>query len=167
MSEMIARGTPRPCLATYKKIFFVVSFAISLILFLFLSGSEAVAQQTFRFNSVTIEGNQRIESGTILNQAGIARGETVTAGQLNDATRRIRESGFFEDVEVEPRGSTLIIRVVEFPTINRIAFEGNTRIDDEDLQGFIESEPRQVFSPTQAERDVVTLTRAYEQNGRV
>ncbi|MEM6577818.1 MAG: outer membrane protein assembly factor BamA [Pseudomonadota bacterium] len=138
-----------------------------MVLSLILAGTGADAQQTFRFNSVTVEGNQRIETGTILNQAGIARGETVTAGQLNDASRRIRQSGFFEEVEVEPRGSTLIIRVIEFPTINRISFEGNTRIDDEDLEGFIESQPRQVFSPTRAERDVVILTEAYEQNGRV
>ncbi|MEM6375727.1 MAG: outer membrane protein assembly factor BamA, partial [Pseudomonadota bacterium] len=131
------------------------------------AGTSVLAQQTFRFSSVAIEGNQRIEDGTILNQAGIARGETVSAGQLNDAVRRIRESGFFEDVEIEPRGSTLIIRVIEFPTINRIAFEGNSRIDDDALAEFIESAPRQVFSPARAERDVTILTRAYEENGRI
>lgn len=167
MSEMIPRGMPRPCSASYKQVFLSVFVPILLSFCLLVAGSEAHAQQSFRVNSVTVEGNQRIQTGTILNQAGIARGESLTAGQINDAANRIRESGFFEEVEVEPRGGTLIIRVVEFPTINRLAFEGNTRIDDEDLAGFIESAPRQVFSPTQVERDVVTLTRAYEQNGRV
>ena len=123
--------------------------------------------QNYTFNSVSIEGNQRIEAATILTYAGIARGETVSAGDLNDAYQSILATGLFEDVEVEPRGGTLVIRVVEFPTINRIAFEGNDQIKDEELAGFIESQPRQVFSPTRAERDVAIINEAYEQNGRI
>ncbi|MDR9394522.1 MAG: outer membrane protein assembly factor BamA [Roseovarius sp.] len=123
--------------------------------------------QNYRFTSVTIEGNQRIEPGTILNYAGIARGETVTAGELNDAYQRILGSGLFESVTVEPRGNRLYIEVAEYPTINRIAFEGNNRLKDDELEGFIESRSRQVFSPTKAERDAATITEAYVQNGRV
>lgn len=167
MSEMIEQGRARPQQEKTKKIFSGLFLSTLAALAIMLSASYTMAQQTFRFNSVTIEGNQRIESGTILSLAGIARGETVTAGQLNDASRKIRQSGFFQEVELDPRGSTLLITVVEFPTINRIAFEGNTRIDDEALIEFIESAPRQVFSPTRAERDVTTITEAYEQNGRV
>ncbi|MEI4233513.1 outer membrane protein assembly factor BamA [Roseovarius sp. D22-M7] len=127
---------------------------------------RAVAQ-TYRFDAVTIEGNQRIEAGTILSYAGIARGETVNAGQLNDAYQSILDSGLFEEVEIEPQGNRLVIRVTEFPTINRIAFEGNSKLADDDLEGFIQSSPRQVFSPTQAERDAATITEAYAQNGRI
>ncbi len=123
--------------------------------------------QNYRFSSVTIEGNQRVESGTILTYAGIARGETVSAGDLNEAYQRILATGLFETVEIVPQGSRLVIQVTEFPTINRIAFEGNRKIKDEDLAGFIESQSRQVFSPTKAERDAATITEAYAQNGRV
>ena len=49
---------------------------------------------------------------------------------------------------MEPRGGSLVIRVVEMRTVIRIAFEGNTRIDDEGLGEFIDSAPREVFSPT-------------------
>ncbi|WP_135504801.1 outer membrane protein assembly factor BamA [Roseovarius aestuariivivens] len=141
-------------------------FAVFLLL-VATAAPERAEAQNYRFNSVSIEGNQRIEGATILTYAGIARGETVSAGELNDAYQRILGTGLFEDVEIEPRGGTLVIRVVEFPTINRIAFEGNTRLKDEDLEGFIESQPRQVFSPTRAERDVAIINEAYEQNGRV
>ncbi|MEM7074196.1 MAG: outer membrane protein assembly factor BamA [Pseudomonadota bacterium] len=166
MSAWFHRGSPNSRQAyTNRGLCFFV-FVVSLLISVTCLTGPALAQ-TFVFTEVEIEGNQRIESGTILTQAGIAQGQTVTAGQLNDAARRIRESGFFEEVEVEPRGRTLFIKVVEFPTINRISFEGNRRIDDEDLEGFIESEPRQVFSPTRAERDATILTEAYEQNGRV
>ncbi|KUF12142.1 outer membrane protein assembly factor BamA [Pseudoponticoccus marisrubri] len=126
----------------------------------------AVAQ-TYSFNSVTIEGNRRIESGTILSYAGIARGQAVTAAELNDAYQRILNSGLFETVVIEPQGSRLVIRVVEYPTINRIAFEGNQRIKDEDLTGVIQSQSRRVFSPRVAEADAQAISEAYSTEGRL
>ncbi len=123
--------------------------------------------QSYRFTNVTIEGNQRIEAGTILSYAGIARGETVSAAELNDAYQRILGSGLFETVTIEPRGSRLVIAVKEYPTINRISFEGNRRLKDEELAGFIDSKSRLVYSPTKAERDAETIAEAYLQNGRL
>ena len=140
---------------------------VAMVAFVMLGLSAPAEAQSYRFNSVSIEGNQRVDGATILNYAGIARGETVSAAELNDAYQRILGSGLFETVTIEPQGSRLVIRVQEYPTINRIAFEGNQRLKDEDLEGFIESRSRQVFSPTKAERDAATLTEAYEQNGRI
>ncbi|MDU8929770.1 outer membrane protein assembly factor BamA [Alisedimentitalea sp. MJ-SS2] len=134
---------------------------------LFAALPQAADAQSYRFSSVSIEGNKRIEAGTILSYAGIARGETVSASQLNDAYQRILGSGLFESVTIEPRGSKLVIAVKEFPTINRIRFEGNRRLKDDDLEAFIESKPRLVFSPTKAERDAETLAEAYNQNARI
>src|SRR6056297_1152972 len=131
-----------------------------------ITAGEATAQ-SYRFSTVAIEGNQRVEAGTILSYAGIERGQTVSAAQLNEAYQKILASGLFESVTIEPRGNQLNISVVEFPTISRIAFEGNRKLKDEDLEGFVESRVRQVFSPTQAERDAATITEAYAQNGRV
>lgn len=132
-----------------------------------LATPQDASAQTYRFSSVTIEGNQRIEAETILSFAGIERGETVNAGQLNDAYQDILGSGLFEEVEIEPQGDRLVIRVTEFPTINRIAFEGNDSLSDDDLSGFIESSTREVYSPTEAERDATTISEAYAQNGRI
>ncbi|MCC1493564.1 outer membrane protein assembly factor BamA [Cognatishimia sp. F0-27] len=123
--------------------------------------------QNFSFNSVSIEGNQRIEPATILSYAGIARGERVSAAQLNDAYQRILASGLFESVEIDPQGSRLVIRVVEYPTINRISFEGNQRIDDENLAALITSQSRRVFSPRVAEADAQTISESYIEQGRL
>ena len=125
------------------------------------------AAQEFRFSQVQIEGNQRVEAATILSFANIARGEALSAGDLNDASQNLRASGLFEEVELVPAGSTLVIRVQEFPTINRINIEGNRRIDDEDLLPLLRSQPRRVYSPTLAEQDADTLTEAYTSQGRL
>ena len=123
--------------------------------------------QSYRFTTVAIEGNQRIEAGTILSYAGIARGATVSAAQLNDAYQRIVGSGLFESVEIIPQGSRLVIRVVEYPTINRIAFEGNRRIKNDDLAPIVQSQSRRVFSPRLAEADAQAISEAYTQQGRL
>ncbi len=123
--------------------------------------------QSYVFNSVNIEGNRRVEPGTILSYAGIARGQRVSAAELNDAYQRILGSGLFETVEIVPQGSRLTIRVVEYPTINRITFEGNRRIKDEDLAQAIQSQSRRVFSPGVAEADALAVSRAYEVQGRL
>ncbi|WP_238987398.1 outer membrane protein assembly factor BamA [Roseovarius dicentrarchi] len=122
--------------------------------------------QSYRFTDVAIAGNQRIEAGTILTYAGIGRGQTVSAAELNDAYQRILGSGLFEDVSITPRGNTLEIKVIEYPTISKIAFEGNSKIKDEDLSGIVESASRQVFNPAKAERDAATIVGAYAETGR-
>jgi len=127
---------------------------------------QAFAQQ-FQFNTVRIEGNQRIGDAAILSQAGIARGQAVSAGQLNDAFQRLTNSGLFEDVAIEPQGRTLKITVVELPTINRISFEGNRRIKDDALSSVVGSVARRVFNPAQAEKDANSIAQAYSNEGRL
>ena len=123
--------------------------------------------QSYSFSNVQIDGNQRIEAGTILSYAGIARGETVSAAELNDAYQRILASGLFEEVTLEPRGNTLVISVTEFPTINQISFEGNRRLKAEVLETAIQSQSRRVFNPATAERDAAAIADAYAQAGRL
>lgn len=129
--------------------------------------ATAASAQTFRFNSVSVEGNQRIETSTILNYAGISRGKAVAASELNAAYNRIADSGLFETVELLPAGGRLIIRVEEYPTINRISFEGNRRLRDDALRNIVRSTPRRVYSASVAERDAAEITKAYEQQGRL
>ena len=141
--------------------------ACAMFSMVFVWGVMRVDAQNYSFNSVAVEGNKRIETDTILTYAGIARGQAVSAGDLNEAYQRILASGLFETVVIEPKGGTLVIVVEEFPTINRISFEGNQRLKDDELSRFIKLRPRLVFSPTQAERDAATLTEAYAENGRL
>lgn len=133
----------------------------------FVASASAVSAQQYTFNSVVVEGNARIGDAAIANQLGIARGQTISAGQLNDGVQRLQNSGLFETVRVEPQGSTLRVTVVELPTINRINFEGNRRIKDDALIALVESQERRVFNPAQAERDASAIAEAYSNDGRI
>ncbi|MEC8016817.1 MAG: outer membrane protein assembly factor BamA [Pseudomonadota bacterium] len=133
----------------------------------FALAPDFAAAQSYSFTNVQVEGNQRIQTSTIVAYTGIERGKSVSAGELNDAYQRILDSGVFESVEIVPRGNTLVIKVTEFPTISRISFEGNRRIKDDALLALIESSPRRVFNPTVAERDAAALAEAYGAQGRL
>ena len=130
------------------------------------SFTPAIAQ-SFAFSTVRVEGNQRVDAATILAFAGIKRGESLSGGQLNDAYQRINGSGLFESVEIDPQGSTLVIRVKEHPFVNQISFEGNKRIKDEDLAKIIKTESRKVYSPATAEADAATMAEMYRVKGRM
>ena len=126
-----------------------------------------VHAQNFAFNAVEINGNQRVADGTILTFVGIAQGEQVTAASVNDASQRIRESGLFSEVNVRTQGSTLVIDVVEFPTVNQINIEGNSQVNDTQLLSVVGSETRRVYTPAQAERDTAAITEVYASLGRI
>lgn len=128
--------------------------------------TSAIAQ-TFRFSSITVEGNNRIEYGTVLTRAGLAENQGYSAAELNDAYQALIGSGLFESVEIEPNGARLNIVVVERPTINRITFEGNSRINTDDLRALVTSEQGRVFNPLKVEQDAAAITAAYSAKGRV
>lgn len=132
-----------------------------------LQGAGVAQAQSYRFDQVVIEGNERIEPATILNYAGIGRGQVISAGVLNDAYQRLQGSGLFEEVELIPAGNTLRIRVQEYPTINIINFEGNARLKDEVLAELVQSQPRRVYSPATAEADANRIAEAYAESGRL
>lgn len=141
-----------------------ISLAVALG---FAAMPEASWAQDYQINAIRVEGNQRIETSTIITYTGLETGQAVSGGELNDAYRRVLDSGVFETVELVPQGNTLVIKVTEFPTVNKISFEGNRRLKDDALSDIVESAPRRIFSPAQAERDAANIATAYGQQGRI
>lgn len=127
----------------------------------------AAKAQQYRFSSIDVVGNLRIESSTIRSYAGISTAKSLSAADLNAAYQSIASSGLFEEVEIVPNGARLVIKVKEFPTINRVAFEGNSRIKDEVLAGLVKSQTRRVFNPTEVEQDRAVIAEAYANSGRL
>ncbi|HMQ91758.1 MAG TPA: outer membrane protein assembly factor BamA [Amaricoccus sp.] len=124
------------------------------------------AQGTAVFSRIDVAGNERIEADTVRVFSGIEPGEPVSPEDLNLAVRRLFDTGLFEDVTVMPQAGRLVITVVENPTINQIAFEGNNSIDDEELTNVVELRPRLAYSVAAAEADAQRIVEAYRQSGR-
>ncbi len=128
--------------------------------------APAQAQQTAVYNAIVVRGNLRIEETTIRNFAALPARKPLTPGQINAGYQRLVATGLFEEVEIIPSGNSLVINVKEYPTINRINFERNKKIKDDQLAELITSRPRHTYSPAQAEADAALIIDAYRQAGR-
>ncbi len=125
-----------------------------------------VVPQAADTGGIVIRGNRRIESGTVLSYMALPTDRTVTAEDLNAATRRLFDTGLFRDVRVTPTDQGLIVDVEENPSINQIAFEGNDVISDEDLNRIISLRPRFPFTPAASEADAQAIIEVYRRTGR-
>jgi outer membrane protein insertion porin family len=115
---------------------------------------------------VVVRGNRRIEAETILAYMDLRPGQTVSAEDLNRAVRRLFDTGLFQDVQIVPQDGRLIVEVVENPSINEIAFEGNDVLADEDLEQIISLRPRLPFTISAAEADAQAIIEVYRRTGR-
>ncbi|MEM6677100.1 MAG: outer membrane protein assembly factor BamA, partial [Pseudomonadota bacterium] len=126
----------------------------------------ASAQVADEARSIVVRGNRRIEVETILAYMDLQPGETVTASDLNLAVRRLFDTGLFRDVAIVPEQGQLVVQVIENPSINVIAFEGNDALSDEALQEIISLRPRLPFTPSRAEADAQAIIEIYRRTGR-
>ena len=140
----------------------------TLSLFLFImSGVQGAMAQDFSFSRIDVDGNKRIETSTIITYSGLGTDQVFGADDLNRAYQNILASGLFESVEVVPNGNRLVIKVNEFPTVNKIAFEGNRRVNDNTLKSIIGLQPRRVFNPDKVDADRVAIAQVYTDQGRL
>jgi len=96
--------------------------------------SVSVAADPWVVRNLRVEGAQRISEGTIYNYLPINIGDTIDDQLLREASRAIYATGFFQDFEFRRDGDTLLIAVLERPSIQEFTFSGNKDIKDEDLE---------------------------------
>ncbi|MBC6404319.1 MAG: outer membrane protein assembly factor BamA [Rhodospirillales bacterium] len=115
---------------------------------------------------IAIEGGQRIDPATVLNYLGLRPGDSFDARDLDAALSRLFATGLFVNAVFEREGDKLIVRVVENPLINIVAFEGNDRLDNATLQSELQSKPRTVFTRSRVQSDTQRLLEIYRRTGR-
>ena len=126
----------------------------------------AMAQGGPLVREVRIEGNQRIEVESISAYLTLKAGDRFDGSQMDKSLKALFETGLFTDVTLRREGDALVVRVVENPIINRIAFEGNTKVSDEALQSEVQLRPRVVYTRTKVQNDVKRLLEVYRRSGR-
>jgi outer membrane protein insertion porin family len=107
-------------------------------LVLLVASVAALAQQAtdtdFTVGDIKIEGLQRISEGTVYNYLPVNIGDKLNAQRLREALRALYATGFFRDVALSRDGNTLLITVLERPSLDSVEIKGNKDIKTEDLQ---------------------------------
>jgi outer membrane protein insertion porin family len=132
-----------------------------------ISIGSTVWAQEFNFSSIEVDGNRRIETSTIISYANLSIGKTVSASEISAAYQEVADSGLFEDIEFIPQGRRLVIKVQEYPTISKVAFEGNDKLKDDVLAQIVSAKSRRVFNPMKVEEDKERIAQAYADMGRL
>jgi outer membrane protein insertion porin family len=115
--------------------------------------------------SIKVEGNQRIENGTIKSYLLVQPGDAFDPDRIDRSLKTLYSTGLFQDVRLGRVGDTLVVRVVENPIVNRVAFEGNHKLSDDQLRPEMQSRPRAVFTPAVAEADRQKILDMYAKRG--
>jgi outer membrane protein insertion porin family len=124
------------------------------------------AQTATPLREIRVQGNERIETATVESYVALRAGDPITPEALDQSLRNLFATGLFEDVKVTQDGDAVVVNVVENPIINRIAFEGNSRLDDQTLEAEIQLRPRVVFTRSRVQTAVTRLLDLYRRNGR-
>ncbi len=128
--------------------------------------SAATAQSVITVSNIEVQGNQRIEDETIKSFFGIHEGQRITPQDVDEGLSALFRSNQFADASVSLRGSKLVIDVVENPVISLISFEGNKRLQNDELQQEIGLRPRDVFTQAKLLADTKRVQELYRRSGR-
>jgi outer membrane protein insertion porin family len=108
-------------------------------------------------SSIAVTGNRHIDADMIRGQFHAAADGTFDAAALDAALKSLYAIGFFEDVEIARDGERILVTVVENPTIDRLAFEGNKKIKDEDLRKALQSKAGGPLARARVHDDVIHI----------
>ena len=135
--------------------------------FLFISSLNAFDE--FLVSDIRIIGLQRVSTGSIFNVIPISVGDKIDIRKSTDITRSLFSTEQFDDIQIAKDGNTLIISVVERPSISGIDISGNKAIKTEQLLESLDGvgiKEGEVYKRSTLEKVKSELVRSYASNGR-
>jgi outer membrane protein insertion porin family len=117
-------------------------------------------------SSIVVRGNERMDPETVRSYVTIKPGKPYSAKDVDDSLKALYATELFGDVKIERQGGALVVTVTESPLINKVQFEGNRRLTDEQLNSVIETKPRSFLSKARVQSDVQRLLEVYRRSGR-
>ena len=140
-----------------------------IALVVILSAQTVKAGGGFTVENIEVKGLQRISAGTVYNYLPVTVGEKFSSKRFGTAVKALFKTGFFDDISLEREGTTLIVNVVERPSIAKIFFEGNKDLSSDDLTKALKKiglSEGQVFNRQVLDKVEQELSRQYFSHGK-
>ncbi len=94
--------------------------------------------QNLTILSVRIQGNEIVNTTTILTKIAVKEGGTLNQEVVNEDIKRLYATGFFKDirfdVDPQPTGVNVILVVDEKPVVKQIVIQGNHAFKEKNLR---------------------------------
>ncbi len=142
---------------------------LKIIFLSFLLSLNLNAFDEFLVSDIRIIGLQRVSTGSIFNVIPISVGDRIDIRKSNDIVRSLFSTEQFDDIQIGKDGNTLIITVVERPSISLIEISGNKALKTEQLLESLDGvgiKEGEVYKRSTLEKVKSELVRSYASNGR-
>lgn len=140
---------------------FITGLLKRLVLALVVSASLVSLAPLAHAQTIVVQGNRRVDAEAVRSY--------FTGGsqaQVNQAVKDLYATGQFSNVSVRRDGGRIIVSVSENNSINRVVFEGNTKLKAEVLTSEVQSKSRGAYSPAAVQADVQRILEIYRRTGR-
>ena len=127
------------------------------------------AFENFLVSDIRIVGLQRVSTGSIFNVIPISVGDNIDLRKSTEITRSLFNTEQFDDIQIAKDGNTLIISVLERPSIASIEISGNKALETEQLMSSLDGvgiKEGEVYKRSTLEKVKSELVRSYASNGR-
>ncbi len=119
--------------------------------------------------AIEVEGNRRVEVDAVKAVMVTKVGAPVDALSIQQDVRAVMKLGFFADVAIEEKGPpnrpTLVVKVVEKPSVQDFKIEGNDEISSDDLKEAIEVKRYAILDMTAVRKTVRKIQEKYTEKG--
>ena len=112
----------------------LASVALALWCAFALAQTTTALPADFTVGDIRVEGLQRVSEGTVYNYLPVNIGDHLNPQRVREAIKALYATGFFRDVQMRREGNTLVVVVLERPSIESFEITGNKDIKTEDLQ---------------------------------
>ena len=153
----------------YRDSFKLLMKRIKLLFFSLLLSFNISAFDEFLVSDIRIIGLQRVSTGSIFNVIPIGVGDRIDIRKSNDIVKSLFSTEQFDDIQIGKDSNTLIITVVERPSISAIELSGNKALKTEQLLESLDGvgiKEGEVYKRSTLEKVKSELIRSYASNGR-
>jgi outer membrane protein insertion porin family len=172
---VLISGVRKNMVHCMKSVVFVVAVsAIGLFVLHSVAQAQGAAPEVYKILGISVEGNQTAEAGAIIANSGLKVGDEITipSQQSSQVLTRLWALRIFSDLQllIENKvadGVYLLIRVKEYPRLERVEFTGNSEQSSDDLLKKINVIRGQLITPFEIDKIEKTITKLYEDDGYV
>ena len=154
---------------SYLRMFYKIVL-VSVLLTVSIAAQET--QKSYKILGISVEGNKSADAATIIANSGLRVGDEIQipGDQTLNAIRQLWSLNIFSDVQIIKEqeindGVFLLIKVVEYPRLERVVIEGNDEIDIEDIEEKITFLRGTVLSPQEISKLNQRIEALYAEEG--
>ncbi len=147
---------------------FKTKIAVFMVIF-FLLPFVVLAEEQDKIAKISIMGNERIDTGFIMNNIKTKENETYNIDKVRDDMKNIYKTGFFSDVQIDVRdtekGKDITFVVIERPPIKSILLSGNKKLKTADITDKLKIKTNSVLNIEKIKESMDEIRKFYSSKG--